>query len=205
MSDYDQLYADLRRHINSLQNKFLDPFLPADPSIKPDDYEPFVKAYCILCHAALEDFFESVSLKVMTQSLDKWLFEKRCTDTLLTLICNYGLKFTIDDNEANLERKTIDYLRPIMDEAKVRFSRDIFDNHGASVKYLRKLMVPIAIDIKNDVILGSLKKIAQERGEYAHRQVIKKVLSPEDAKNYMKDCLAICDDIKSKANFKFLP
>ena len=203
MSDFDQIYSELQSYIASLQSKFIDPFLPADPSVKPEDFEPYVKAYCILCHAALEEFFESVSLKVMSKSLDVWMSERKYSDTLLMLVCNYGMKFSIDDDEASPEKKAFDYLRPLLEDAKARFSKDISNNHGASVKYLRKLMVPVGIDIKNDVMLGSLRRIAQERGEYAHRQAIKKVLSPEDAKNYITDCLAVCEDIRLKANGKF--
>jgi hypothetical protein len=111
----------------------------------------------------------------------------------------------IDEDEAAREKKVFDYLKPIFDEAKDKFSKEVAKNNGASVKYLRKLMIPVAIDIKDDVKLASLKQLAKERGDFAHRQrLIRRVLGPEDAKNTVKDCLEVCDDIRNKANAKFV-
>jgi len=83
-----------------------------------------------------------------------------------------------------------------------RFSKDVYNNQGISLKYLRRLL--IAIDIKDDVnLLNSLRRLASERGQYAHKRLIKNILSPEDAKNYVGDCLELCEDIKAKAISKF--
>src|SRR5215216_3307367 len=145
MSDFDNLYSDLSAHINILEHQFIARFLPPDPSTSPSEYEHFVKAYCILSHAAIEEYFEILSLKVMSQSLKEWLTKRRYTDTLTTLICTYGPKIKIDEDETTRETKVFDYLRPIFEDVKARFSSDIFNNHGISTKYLRKILIPVAI------------------------------------------------------------
>lgn len=206
MSKFDDFYTILDSHLRILESQFIARFLPANPLTPPSDYEHFVKAYCILSHAAIEEYFESVSLGVMSQSLDEWQNHRKNTDTLATLISCFGLKITIDDNENNRETKVFDYLRAVFDEAKRKLSQEINENHGISAKYLRKLMIPVAISIVDDVsLLNSLKQLAKARGEYAHKQLIKTVLAPEDAKSYVEDCLKICEDIRAKANSKFTP
>jgi len=130
--------------------------------------------------------------------------DRKYNDTLVTLVSYYGLKLKVDLDESNEEIKIFDYLRDVFDEVKKMFSKDVYENHGISLKYLRSLLIPVAIDIKNDVnLLNSLRKLASERGEYAHNRLIKNILSPEDAKNYVVDCLDLCEDIKAKAISKF--
>ncbi len=93
----------------------------------------------------------------------------------------------------------------MFDKIKRKFSTDVHNNHGISLKYLRNLLIPVAINIKEDVKLkGSLQKLASERGEYAHRRLIKTVLAPEDARDYVTDCLEFCEDVKTKAESKFV-
>ncbi|HZT61372.1 MAG TPA: HEPN domain-containing protein [Pyrinomonadaceae bacterium] len=206
MSDFDKLHSELEAHISSLEAKFIKPFLPSvNPLATPAEYEYDVKAYCVLSHAAIEEFFESVSLKVMSLSFDEWVYKKKNSDTLTALVCNYRLHIDVDTDERNSEKKCFDYLRPVFEEAVKRHSNDVHKNHGASITYLRKLMIPVAVDVKDDIKLkNSLNQLAKERGEYAHKQTIKKFLSPEDAKNYVDDCLSLCDDIRVKVNNMFI-
>jgi hypothetical protein len=46
-------------------------------------------------------------------------------------------------------------------------------------------------------------QLAKERGTFAHKGAARKVVSPEDAKNYVNDCLELCRDIKDKTDQKF--
>jgi hypothetical protein len=200
MDQVEALYSELQDHLSELGKQFIDTFIPTDPSVSPSEYDHLVKAYCVLSHAALEDYFESVALRVMQRAFAEWLHNRKVTEALLTLACYYGLQLKIDEDERNAETTVFDYLRPILEEAKKRFSIDINANHGVSVKYLRKLLIPVGINVKQDVNqLNSIRQLAKERGTYAHKKAAQKILSPEDAKQFVEDCLILCDDTRAKA------
>ena len=202
MNEFEKLLIELKEHIEELEKTFIHRFIE-DRMTEPDEYEHHVKAYCVLCHAAFEKYFESIALKVMHRCLDERIRLKKYTDTLVTLVLYCEQKLVIDLNENADETRVFDHLRYIFDEVKRKFSTDVNDNHGISLKYLRRLLIPIAIDIKEDIRLkNSLHKLASERGEYAHNQR-KGALAPEYAKNCVQDCLELCEDVKAKAENKF--
>lgn len=200
MSDLNALYADLNSYITELDVKFIDRYLPANPATPPSDYEHDVRAYCVLCHAAFEDFIEKVAVDVASFAVSQWTIARKINDVIPALLTWHGAKMVIDDEKNAPEKKPFDYLRQLIDEAKSSFSRHVHNNHGVSVLYLRSLLLPVAIEIKPDVnLLNSLEKLADGRGSYAHKGKVKSVLAPEDAKRYVKDVLAICEDVKNKA------
>lgn len=131
---------------------------------------------------------------------NQWLYHRKISDVIIALLCWHGAKIKIDDDETSLETKPFDYLRPLIDNAKSCFSREVNRNHGVSVLYLRSMLIPVAIEITQDANqLNSLKKLAEGRGDYAHKGRGKGVLVPEDAKRYVQDVLALCDDVRAKA------
>jgi hypothetical protein len=200
MIDVDAEYKELCAYIKELAVKFIDKHLPADPSIEPSAYAHDVKAFCVLSHAAFEEFIEQVVLAVSSHAVDRWLARKRVNDVILALLSWHGAKLKIDDDEGSPETKPFDYLRPLIVEAKAEFSRKVHNNNGISIFYLRGLLIPVAIEIKQDVnLLNSLQKLAEGRGTYAHKGRVKTVLAPEDARRHVQDVLDLCDDIRAKA------
>ena len=77
----------------------------------------------------------------------------------------------------------------------------IQDNHGIDVKYMRKLLTPIGIDVpQNAQELASLVILKNIRGMYAHSFARnKKPLAPEDAQNAVFDVFNMVEKIKNKA------
>jgi len=199
----DLLFQELQRHIANLERSFLQRFLGMAEA-DPHDYDLPVRAYCVLAHAALEEFIEKIALHVMTRSIDEFITKQKYRDTLLTLTTHYGLRLRLDDDESTTERKGYDYLRPLLQEAKDKFSGTVYRNQGVSIKYMRRLLVPVAVDIKQDVNLkNSLMQLVKERGTFAHQGVATRILAPEDAKSFVSDCLKLCEDIKEKTLQKF--
>jgi hypothetical protein len=200
MADVNALYTELSSHIGELAKKFVDPYIPASPSAVPSDYALDVRAYCVLSHAAFEEFVEAVVLTVASGAVQDWMVKRKATDVIISLIAWNGAKLKIDDDEASAETKPFDYLRSLVNEAKAAFSREVNKNQGISILHLRNLLIPVAIDIKSDPnLLNSLQKLAEGRGAYAHKGRVTTVLAPEDAKRYVQDVLALCDDIRVKA------
>jgi hypothetical protein len=202
MADLNALYGELTSYIQELGVKFVDKFIPANPATPPTDYAHDVRAYCVLCHAAFEDYMETVVLAVASHAVDQWVAvtPRKINDVVPALLSWHGAKMKIDDNENSPEQKPFDYLRPLILQAKGAFSREVFKNHGVSILYLRNLLIPVAIEINPDPnLLNSLKKLAEGRGNYAHKGKVKTVLAPEDAKKHVQDVLTICDDVRVKA------
>ena len=204
MNEFEKLLSELREDIQELEETFIHRFIE-DPMRGPDEYKHHVQAYCVLCHAALEEYFENIAQEVTNQCVNEWTYSRKYTDTLVTLVSYYGQKLVIDLNEKADETRVFDHLRCVFKEVKQKFSADVNNNHGISLKYLRRLLIPVAIDIKEDIRLkGSLSRLARERGKYAHKGSIPHVLSPEDARDYVNDCLELCEDVKEKAKNKFI-
>ena len=58
--DLENKYKDLEKHILELGIKYIE--LHNDPLENPNDYKLDVNSFCILCHAAFEEFLEDVTL-----------------------------------------------------------------------------------------------------------------------------------------------
>ena len=103
------------------------------------------------------------------------------------------------DELNNLTRKSESYAKDVIKEMKKFFETTVKDNHGASLKYILKLLVPIGIDVPNDLnLLNSLQKLAEYRGSYAHSQGnLIQVMSASDMLTYILDVLKLCKKIDS--------
>jgi hypothetical protein len=200
MADINTLFADLTAYVGELSVKFVNAYIPADPSISPSSYALDVRAYCVLSHAAFEEYFEAVVMTVANKAVDGWVLSRKINDVIPALLTWHGAKLKIDEDAKNAETKPFDYLRGLLTDAKAAFSNEVFNNHGVSIVYLRKLLIPVAIEIKNEpTLLNSLQKLADGRGAYAHKGRVKTIMAPEDAVKYVGDILMLCEDVKSKA------
>lgn len=198
--DFAGLYVALDAHVQAIDQRYLSQYFPADPTVGPEEYELDVRAYCLLCHAAIEQFVEDVALELMNDAIGRWLAERRYGATLAAATAYFNASIVVDDDETRGETRLFDYLRPHYDEIKRRFSNLVHENHGVSPKYLRHLMVPVGIDIRDDVRLRqSLSRLASSRGQFAHKHAASIVLSPEDARAIVEDCLELCQDLRDKA------
>ena len=208
VAELDKLYKDTEDYVQSLEDSFLNKHL-TNPLAAPDDYDLDVKSYCILCHAALEDFTELIALKVMHYTIETYITSHKISESLMCLLHfkASGLNY-FDKLKDNDVVNVFDYVRVILTDIKSNFSKEIvMKNHGVSIKYMRQLLMPVAIDIPNDAnLINSLTLLAGERGFYAHKFLekgsIKKSISPEDAKKYVEDCLLLIWDFRNKAQAK---
>jgi hypothetical protein len=199
------MIGDLKSEIKSLEKRFLDPWLPAQPGQLPSDFEYDVKAYCVLAHAAFEEFVEEVSSLALKLGLDSW-WEKKFSLILVSLISTYGLKIKVMDSEDKMQDRVTDQIREGISECKKKHSAIIKNNHGFSLKYLRAILTPVGIDIPESVkLLESLNELAEARGSFAHSKAqralygrIEKAarpMVPEKAKETVNDCLELCSVI----------
>lgn len=205
--ELDKIYTETETHIVKLRTSLLDKHL-ANSLATPDEFDYDVKSYCILCHAAFEDYIETISLKVMEFSISNYIFNHKISESIISLLhfkstagASYLNKLEDDTSLLNI----YDYIRKELENVKSSFSKEIImQNHGVSIKYMRQLLMPVAIDIPNDIkLLSSLSMLANERGFHAHKflekGVLRRSIAPEDAKKIVEDCLEICLVIRDKA------
>lgn len=215
MADIDALFEKLKTEIGRLDEKFLTKWIPADPQTSPDDFEHDIKAYCVLSHAVFEEFVEELSLIGMEVSRNAWLSNQPTRGTF-SLLISYGFQLAILEKEEEDQEPLFDQIRKGLDESKSKHSITLSNNHGFSLKYLRKILTPVGIDIPNEVkLLQSLKDLAEARGSFAHSQAQRahygkwkqanRPMTPEQAKIAVADCLELCQKLASRLNSMIPP
>lgn len=203
MTDYSRLFTTLQAHIGGLEAKFLGPHLPLDPAATPDSYDLDVRAFCVLAHAAFEQFVEDVCVGLAQDASDAWLYSNCCSQTLMALLAFQRDRLPIEEDEAKPEVSFFTHIREASHTARSAFSTFLrTQNHGVSVKYLRHMLLSVALDVPDNARwLGSLKKLAGQRGDLAHRSHVQRIPSPEDARTWVSDCMEmltkICDDARA--------
>jgi RiboL-PSP-HEPN len=194
-----ELYSSLESQLQKLERRFVRPHLPLPPTSNPSDYDLDVRAYCVLCHAAFEQYIEDLCLQLMIDAVDCWIETRFTTNTLLALLA-FAPEIEPDLKESNPERSFFDYIRSAANERKGSFSRFLWNNNGVSSQHLRQMLLPVGLNVPDNARwLGSLKQLAKQRGEQAHRGHVKTVPSPEAAVEWVDDCLEMCGHIRNKA------
>jgi hypothetical protein len=215
MPPLDDLDGELDRQIKLIYTEFISHYFPANPDDGPDSYHHHVKAYCLLAHAAFEEFVEQLSLEVMKFSIKQWYEKRTISPPLLSLCLFYRPAIGYEENEDTEQLRNFDQVRSVTDSVNKDHSKAIFENHGFSLKYLRSILTPVAIDIPNDPSLySSLRTLADARGSYAHTSAksgfftdTKRAthpMTPEKARDVVNDCLALCMKLSVDAR-KHLP
>lgn len=209
MVDINQLFTDLSTEIAGLENRFISKWMPADPLVPPGDFEHDVKAFCVLAHAAFEEFVEEISLIVVKAAKDAWLHQ-RFSKAAVAMLLAYQSKLEIVDDESKKQDKLFDQIRKKLDDCATAHSIALSKNHGFSLKYLRSILTPVAIDIPEDDIqmMGSLKELTEARGSYAHslaKQALYgqwkragRPMVPESARDTVADCLSLCRELANR-------
>lgn len=204
--DLENKFKDLENHILKLGIKYIEPhYIEPNkvPSENPNDYKLDVNSFCILCHAAFEEFLEDVTLYSI-ERIDKE-FNSRNGKMSFATICllhfdGHPLGLTEDKKWDSTYLK--DYFASRLAERKSELSKYATqENHGIDVKYLRKLLLPIGIDVPRDPKeLSALSNLKNIRGIYAHSYARNnKPLAPEDAEKAVDDVLGMVTKIKDKA------
>jgi len=200
---FNSFYDDLKKYLSNLEDRFLKIISDTEPDLGKFEYE--IKAYLILSHGAIEEYIENIVQEVLDNSISRFINKKKIiNEALLSLAGCYG-NIRIDGKESSSEQKSFDYIRKDLLKIKSEFSKTIRKNHGIDIVRLRKLLIPVAISIKDDPdIKNSLQQLSKERGNYAHKgSGAKKIVNPTDAKKYIKGCCKFCLDIRDKAKQLF--
>jgi RiboL-PSP-HEPN len=229
--------AILKNYLYQLYKTLLQAHIKS-ASLKPTiEEEISVKSFCVLAHAAVEEFIEGLCKDTLHTAYMKYksklivtnlpqdaaelnkvnlgiiqlietlilasnfsIYSSQQSDALkgyksklerVTEIYNTGSLPTLNDL-AELTKKTDSYTKEILKDTKKFFEDHIETNHGASLKYLLRLLIPVGIDIPNTIELNSLQKLAEYRGSYAHGKGVSQILSATDVTKYAADVITLC-------------
>ena len=203
--DLRKLYKELKSDLVRIEKVHIRRFLKK-PLASPTEYELSVKAYLLLCHAAFEEFMEEIAIEVLNAIENNYKLHKKYSMALVCLT-HFRSSYASELNKDQYDDEAFSiytHFRKALEELKASFSNYIHGNQGAGIKYINRVMVPLGIQVTTDPgLLDSLKKLARERGHYAHKRkdgpAIRHSLNPEDAKTVVSDCVLVFKDIRDKA------
>jgi hypothetical protein len=233
---------DLKQYSYRLYLTLLKDHVKSKTLIPSSKEEDCVKAFCVLTHAALEEYFEKLTLRTVGNAFKKYeskkfievipttqdeidnlnlliaqliktlvlsstysIFSKKNSDALkehklklerVTEIYKNSNNLSLHD-VTELTKKSESYTKEILKETIKFFDSYVNDNHGASLKYLLKLFIPVGIDIPESLLLNSLQRLAEYRGSYAHTQGnLTQIISASDIVIYLIDTIKLCSTIE---------
>jgi len=240
-------FSELKNYCYRLYVGFLKQHTKSQTLLPSKEEEDSVKAFCVLTHAAIEEYFEKVTLKTVSGAYKKYKkkqfinkiptsqheldeINNSLSQLIKTLVLSSaytiysgnnsntlknhksklelaselnksGKALTLQD-VAELTKKTDTYTKEILKETNSFFENYITGNHGASLKYLLKLLIPVGIDIPENLsLLNSLQKLAEYRGAYAHTKGdLTVIISASDMAVYIVDALQLCNVIETGIN-----
>lgn len=199
-------YDSLSDRLSDLEIKFIEPH--QDPMEQPADYNLDVQSYCIMSHAAFEQFFEEICLYQLEKIQKSFNTPKRLVSLGTICLLHFDTNSNNLDDQWKDQDKINDYLASCIDNQKSSLSKyAITQNHGADLKYLKKLLLPVGIDIPHDLNhINSLNTLKDMRGTYAHTfNRAQKPMSPDDARNIVYDVYVMAGLLKEIAiNMKYL-
>ena len=200
MVDVKESLDKLEMYLLELEDKYID--IHTDPLENPEMYKLDIRSFCVLSHAAFEEFVENICLYTLNEIEDKFVNTQRISYSTLCLLHFYGNSKTIDNESWNDDERIYDYLLAQIRSIKSDFSKYIMNqNHGVGLKYLKRLLVPLGLYAPLDIIFSSaLDNLTQSRGGYAHtshRNI--RSLSPEDVKMYVRDVYDLMVELANKS------
>lgn len=189
----EQEFITLQDYLLDIEIKYICPLEKKLLLDKADELD--LRSYCVLSHAAFEEFAENMSLKVLDEITKNFANTKQISVGLIMLLHIKGSPEDIDKIDL-----LYDYILEKLKDIKSSFSKEIAtNNHGVSLKYLKRMFIPIGIDIPNNSrLISSLDQLAKYRGDFAHKfssKKIKTIPSPLDLVSYVSDITEMMGEI----------
>lgn len=157
MTESTKEYEYLKVRISELKVSFN--FEQADGEMtKPQEDQ--LKGFQLLCHAELEDYFESIALRIFDESVAKWRSERNA---------NYQLaSYFIEQDRLALSADSFTKSMQLVNQ----YNQNIIKkNHGIKEQNIKKMYEPLgySIDDFDSVLLSELNSFGSQRGESAHK------------------------------------
>ena len=148
-------YKYLERRIKLLEKHF---DFRQDPSGLTQLQEDKIKGFCLLCHAELEDYFESIARRIFQQSADAWKKNKTANFQL----ASFFIQADKIDTRADSFSKSFQMI--------LAYENVIKNNHGIKGDNILKLYKPLGYELDDfdPMLISELDEFGKRRGESAH-------------------------------------
>ena len=120
MVDVKESLDKLEMYLLELEDKYID--IHTDPLENPEMYKLDIRSFCVLSHAAFEEFVENICLYTLNEIEDKFVNTQRISYSTLCLLHFYGNSKTIDNESWNDDERIYDYLLAQIRSIKSDFS-----------------------------------------------------------------------------------
>ncbi|MCA0921775.1 HEPN domain-containing protein [Pseudooceanicola nanhaiensis] len=129
-----------------------------------------LRSYVLLCHAAIEEYLENISLSVLSESLRNFEADGRIRDPLLSACSYYKILLSEEAQTRNPDDKAHDLLLKIFKKAISEHSTSIYGVNGIKTKDQDSILLPIGVRLFDfDRLLSqSLHTFGGVRGKFAH-------------------------------------
>lgn len=202
---------ELARKLEALSDRFLEPHL-AKADLTTDE-EDDIRAFCVLSHAALEEYIETFASDYRERLLNRWTtgigLRKLAVVSLISFVVSQGKTFKIENesDEKNSQTAPIHQIRTRLAESQTAHANLVDSNHGASKSYIRGLLVPLGFgDVSDHTVMDAISKLANNRGSYAHRvnhssasKFVLNKMSASQLKALIPDIVRLDDELVARA------
>lgn len=196
-----QHFKHLTKNLSKLEKIFLSMKMKPDGSYTFPE-QAMARAYALLSHAEIENYFENVASEVVIRAYKKWISDRKPSHVLLSVTAFRDVKEKIPENvskgkiNTNEEGKIENRMLESVNEYEAMISK----NNGIKEVDLLKILLPLGIHL-NDIdptFLSSIDSFGRNRGEIAHKSLKVKILIDPFAKK--KDVANILTEISKLDN-----
>ncbi|MEK6625295.1 MAG: HEPN domain-containing protein [Bdellovibrionota bacterium] len=175
----------LSKECEILKNALLPNLANANDPARPDyneDEKKKIAAFCVMSHAELEFFVESLLRKKIEESITA--IQNTPSDKVIPNLCfSFGKE----------KRKPSPF---DINQAKEWYLKIIADNHGIKVSNLNSLLEPIGIHVNtlDQNLVSELNSFGADRGKFAHNsftKVVREIPNPNDLYERVKRIITL--------------
>jgi len=180
-------YDTTRRRFLYLRQRFLAPNIPSPP-VTSEDYVSDVQSFSILAIARFEQFIELCANQYRNYAVELLDAGTASLPAIALAVSHDTATLKPDTNDLQFQIDALPLVVGAMKPVANSHGHTVYTNHGASARYIKKLLTPIAVAIPaNPSIESSLSLLCKARHESAHLGLATVRISAEDARDYSED------------------
>lgn len=145
-------------------------------------------AYIVLCHAAFEEYFETVARLILTSAEDKFKKKKSLNRVLLFVTLHYAKDRGFPEQLSNKDFHS-EFIMSAIGSYKAQLDR----NNGLKEPNLCKIFYPLGYEFSNldPLLMPELNSFGANRGDFAHNAISGKEFNPFDGLKQVQRILSL--------------